>query len=373
MKKHFLTVSFQLIAFLLVGQELIIDSIILNSINEAKIPGIAICKIDSSKVKWKKYFGLADIENGELINSETVFLTSSVSKTVTSAALMKLYGEGKLRLDDDINRYLKFKVFNPNFPEENITIGHLLRHRSSIIDNYQYLMPFWNKSTGDSNIALELFLREYLDLEGENFLPESNFDKNKPGSRFNYSNVGFALIGLLVQEISGMPFNTYCEQNIFNELGMNSSKWHLKDLNEKHIAKQYVYNDSTNIFDFVGFSGFPDYPAGQLRMTLSDYSNFITCWMNNGNRNGKQIFSPAAIEELTPIDFTLGLGFFTWFLYSPSKEEIIYSHFGSDKGSFSFVGYNPWTGKGIIVFVNGTVNRDKRQIVYNLIDRLYNE
>lgn len=366
------TILFITVSVLGYSQPISLDSLLFNSMKEANIPGMAISKIDSGQVSWEKYSGYSDIENKVHVTPKTSFLLSSVSKTITAAALMKLHGEGKLRLDDDISGYLDFDIKNPNFPTEKITFRHLLRHRSSINDNYQYLMPFWLENNGDSGVELKTFLRNYLTVEGENYNAE-NFTKAPPGSYFNYSNIGFALVGLLVQEISGIPFKDYCQKSIFDKLGMNNSKWFLEDLNKNIVAKQYQTDSSTNELEFVGFSGFPDFPAGQLRSTVKDYSNFLITWMNNGIWDNQQIFDPKSIFELTPADFMLGTGFHTWFLYNPSKEEIVYSHFGSDKGSFAFVAYNAWSKKAIIVIINSSVDDDKKRIVYDMIDKLYNE
>lgn len=355
------------------SQDKNIDSLIIQAMETANIPGIAIARIDSSRISWEKYFGYSDFEKQVPISKESTFLLSSVSKTITSAALMKLYGEGKLSLDDDINDYLNFKIINPNHPNQKITFRQLLRHRSSIKDNYQYLMPFWMNNQGDSDIELKKFIKEYLTPEGMNYSAEGNFDNAPPGAYFNYSNIGFALIGLLIEEITEMPFNKYCEEVIFKELEMSNSKWFLSDLEESKTAKQYEFNESKDEFDFVGFSGFPDYPAGQLRSTINDYSKFLMTWMNFGKWNEKQIFSPLAINELTPPDFMLGVGFHTWFLYTPSKDEIIYSHFGSDKGSFAFTAFNPRRKKAIAVFINGSIDKEKNKIVYEMIEDLYNK
>jgi len=352
------------------SQENLVDSLILKTMKSANIPGIAIAKIDSAKVSWERYHGIADFNTKSPINKKSIFLISSVSKTITSAALMKLHGDRLLNLDDDINDYLDFSVRNPNHPDEKITFRQLLRHRSSIKDNYQYLMPFWTTNSGDSDIELKQFLKNYLTSDGKNY--NSNFDKNRPNDYFNYSNVGFALIGLLIEEISGMPFNKYCEEKIFGELEMKNSKWFLKNLDINNVARQYEFDKSKEEYNLVGYSGFPDYPAGQLRTTLKDYTNFLITWMNYGKWKGKEVFNPFSIYELTPSDFMLGIGFHTWFLYNPSKEEIVYSHYGSDKGSFAFTAYNAWTKKGVVVFINSSVEKDKSKFIYDLINILYN-
>jgi CubicO group peptidase (beta-lactamase class C family) len=349
------------------GQKSNIDSIISNSIRASHTVGLAAGLIDSGKLKWEGYYGYQNLDKNEQVNFQSIFMLASVSKTITAAALMQLYAKGKFKLDDDINKYLPFKVRNPGFPNIPITFRQLLRHRSSIEDNYDYLNQFWKVNNGDPKLPLNEFLRNYLAKTGAHYNEEHNFLKQKPGSNFSYSNVGYALIGLLVEKISGTTFDKYCNDNIFKPLDMESTSWYLKGLDTNKIAIPYSYSDSIKKNIPYRFGGYPDYPAGQLRTTLSDLSHFLIAWTQKGKWMNKQVFNNDAIQTLTPDDFSLG--WHNWFIYALDTEHLMYSHSGGDNGVSNYLLFD--TRKGIIILTNGE-NYDYFEW-RKLIENIYNQ
>lgn len=331
------------------GQKGDIDTSINNWLKESHTTGLAACLIDSGKLKWTGYYGYQNVDKGVAVNPQTIFMLASVSKTVTAAALMKLYSQGKFNLDDDINQYLPFKVRNLYFPVIPITFRQLLKHRSSLKDNYEYLNRFWKVNNGDPTIPLHEFLSNYLIPVGKHFNKEQNYLNSKPGSTFSYSNIGFALIGFLVERISGNSFDKFCDENIFKPLQMESTSWYLKGLDTTKIAIPYSYSDSLKKNIPYRFGGYPDYPAGQLRTTLTDLSHFLIAWSNSGKWNNVQVFDPNAIQQLTPTDFSLSWS--TWFIYILDTEHLMYKHDGGDNGVSNNILYDD--RKGVIILTNG--------------------
>jgi CubicO group peptidase (beta-lactamase class C family) len=329
-----------------------IDSFFINSLKESHTVGLAVCLIDSGSMKWAGYYGYQNISKSIPVNAQTIFMLASVSKTITAAALMKLYSKGRFKLDDDINSYLPFKVRNPNFPKIPITFRQLLKHRSSIQDNYEYLNQFWKFNNGDPTLPLNEFLRNYLIKTGAHFNKDHNFSKEKPGSNFLYSNIGYALIGFLVERISGVSFDKYCNDSIFKPLSMENSSWYLKGLDTNKIAIPYSYSDSLKKNIPYKFGGYPDYPAGQLRTTLVDLSHFLIAWTQKGKWMNKQVFDSDAIQTFAPDDFSLG--WHTWFIYALDTEHLMYSHSGGDNGVSNYILFDP--KKGIIILTNGEDN-----------------
>jgi CubicO group peptidase (beta-lactamase class C family) len=336
---------------IVIGQNINIDSFFNQQIKQLHIAGMAACAINNGKVVWRGYYGYQDINRKIPVDSQTIFMLASVSKTVTAAALMQLFSKGKFNLDDNINQYLPFKIKNPNFPNNQITFRQLLRHRSSIIDNYDYLNQFWEINKGDPTITLGKFLKEYLAAEGENFNKEKNFAKDRPGTSFSYSNIGYALIGYLVECISKMPFDKYCNENIFKPLNMNDTAWYLKSLDTSKIAKPYYFSDSLQQYVSYGFGGFPDYPAGELRTTLNSFSHFLIGWTQDGKWNNTSVFDSVAVQTLTPSDFSLG--WHTWFIYVLDNEHLGYSHEGGGGGASTYTLFSD--KMGIILLTNGEI------------------
>lgn len=331
------------------------------------VVGLSAAVIDSGKITWTGYYGYQNIEQKKPVTSQTLFAIASSSKTVTAAALMQLYGKGKFKMDEDINKYLPFKVANPNYPNTPITFAELLRHRSAIRDNIDYLGQFWLVNKGDPTLALGPFLKDYLTVAGKNYDAKKNFFNEKPDSAFHYSNIGIALAGYLVERIAGMPFDKYCKQNIFTPLEMNTSAWYIKDLDTNNLAMPYDYSDSLKRFVKLGFGGYPDYPAGTLHTNASQLANFLISWTQDGKFNNKQVFKQSAVQLLTPTE--TNLGYFTWFLNGTEKGELIYNHNGGDSGVMSFIAFNPKTKKGMIFIMNSLL--DSRDAFKKLINLIY--
>jgi len=142
MKCPLLLVVFPLLAGLAYAQTSKVDSLVLWKLKELHVPGLAAAKVENGQVSWTRYYGLQDIEPKIPVSGSTVFHIASISKTVTAAAVMQLEAKGYFKLDEDVNRFLPFRVANPSFPAAPITFRQLLRHRSSIADNMDYLLPF---------------------------------------------------------------------------------------------------------------------------------------------------------------------------------------------------------------------------------------
>lgn len=352
------------------GQKPGIDSFINNEMQRLHIPGFAAVAIDSNKIVWKGYYGYQNMEKNIPVTERTLFMIASTSKTVTAAALMQLYALGKFRLDDDINQYLDFKVVNPGYPKSPITFRQLLRHRSSIADNGDYLGQFWNINKGDPTIPLHVFLKDYLSSTGNHYDKAKNFYHYAPNAEFNYSNIGIALIGYLVERIAGEPYDKFCKKNIFEPLGMNRTAWFLRDVDSMDVAMPYHYSDSLHIYSPYGYGGYPDYPAGELRTSAEQFAHFLLAWTNHGVWNNRQVLDSSAIQTLTPADFNLG--FHTWFLYGTEKGTLLYCHNGGDLGVTTFISYNPKDKKGIIFLTNGEIDSGEhfREIINGIYSRV---
>jgi CubicO group peptidase (beta-lactamase class C family) len=331
-----------------------LDSTIKQQMALYHLAGLAACTITDGKISWSGYYGFQNIEQKKPVTKQTLFMIASTSKTITAAALMQLYGDGKFKMNDDINKYLPFKVINPKNPSTVITFGQLLRHRSSIRDNLGYMGPFWTVNKGDPVLPLPQFLKDYLSVGGKNYSATKNFYNEKPDSAYHYSNIGIALAAYLVERITGMPFDQYCKKYIFTPLQMDNTAWFLKDLDSNQVAMPYRYSYSLKQYVKLGYGGYPDYPAGELRTSAEQLANFLVAWTQNGKFNDKQVFKRDAIQLLTPDDNRLG--YYTWFLYGTDRGTILYYHNGGDNGVCTAMLFDPKNKKGVILLINGEID-----------------
>ena len=253
-----------------------LDDYIINEMETKHIPGLSAAIVSDTDVIWQGAYGFADIQQNIIVTNETLFKIGSVSKTITATALMQLYEQELFDLYDPINDYLPYSVIHPSYPSTPITFHMLLTHSSGIIDNWSYLFHY----VGDAPISFQTFLMEYLLPGGDYYDADGNFGSWEPGTSWSYTNIGVALIGYLVEVISGMNFTEYVQTNMFYFLDMNESGWYLRDLNISHIAMPY-YWDGSNYIPY-GHIGWVDVPAGDLRTSPGQLIHFLTMFINQG-------------------------------------------------------------------------------------------
>ncbi|MHB1329116.1 MAG: serine hydrolase domain-containing protein [Gemmatimonadales bacterium] len=171
-------------------------------------PGCAVGISRDGRVELARGYGLADLESGALIGPVTIFNIGSTSKQFVTYAIQLLVDEGKLRLDDDVRRYI------PELPDLGgpIRVSHLVHHTSGLRD-YASLLSMIGWRGGDQfDEARALAL-----VAGQRRL---NFE---PGTRFLYSNTGYLLLATIVTRVSGQPWETFAAERIFAPLGMTRS------------------------------------------------------------------------------------------------------------------------------------------------------
>lgn len=305
---------------------------------EASLPSFAVCIVNEDSIMWRYHYGMADIERNRPSNEETIYTVASVSKLVTATAVMQLVESGQLDLDEDINTYLNFEVRNPGFPDAPITSRMLLSHRSGLSAPASGSDPtFYTPFEQETAPELGAWLEEYITRGVA-------WTSNSPGSAENYSNHGAALLGYIVERISGLDFRVYCVQNIFAPLGMHSTSFDLNDLNSDKMA--IPYHNSTHFQYSV-----PYYPATSLKTTINDFAKFAMMYINRGTFKGTEILKSETVDEMLRIQnsgSSLGM---LWWTYAAGWK----GHAGAYVGSTAFVEINNSSRKrGVIMFINKT-------------------
>jgi CubicO group peptidase (beta-lactamase class C family) len=336
-----------------------VDDFIQNEMQTKHIPGLSAAIVIDDDIVWKNAYGYANIQKNKHVDNDTLFKIGSVSKTITATALMQLYEQEYFNLNDPINNYLSFNVIHPLYPSKDITFHMLLTHSSGINDNWEYMFNF----VGDSPIPFQTFLEEYLVPGGMYYDENNNFCTWEPGTSWRYSNIGVALIGYLVEVISGLNFTLYCENNVFNPLDMYESGWYLRDLDESNIAMPYHWNGTG--YEPYGHIGWIDVPAGDLRTSPSQLINFLSMYIKNGSYNSQEILNSSTVNMmLSPqLPFNQNLGLIWWKNYIGDR--IVWGHGGSDFGARAKMHFDPETKVGVVIFINGEVN------TYQILDMLF--
>jgi len=325
------------------------DEYIQDEMNIQKIPAISILIFEENAIKYEKYFGKSNLSQNTPLKFDDIFLLASISKVVTATALLQLQEDGLFSLDDKINDYLPFNVSVPNQSTE-ITFRMLLTHTSGIADGSALDNQYYYGE--DSPIPLESFLQDYLVPGGQFYNSSENFHDYEPGTEHEYSNVGSALIGLLVEKISNKGFNTYCKENIFQPLGMSHTFWRLDESIQSNYTIVQPYKYENNQFEAIQHYTFTDYPNGGLRSSAQDMFKLLTAFVQDGISNNFQLLSSSTINSMiTPqilsIDNEVGLHIFIM-----DAESGLWGHDGGEEGVATIMAFNPITKVGVIVFAN---------------------
>jgi CubicO group peptidase (beta-lactamase class C family) len=294
------------------------------SIKDKQIAGAVTMVVRHGKVAWLKPQGMLDREAGKAMPADAMFRICSMTKPITSVAVMMLYEEGKFQLGDPISKYLPefkspkvlVKPANGSVPysipaTREITIRDLLRHTSGLTYN-------WNADLGkmydDANLATGLLEYDGTIADNVKRLAAQPLLFN-PGERWEYS-LGVDVLGRLVEVVSGMPLDEFFRKRIFEPVGMKDTYFYPPQEKVSRLAVAY------GIFDEKGLTRFPDKPVteglltydasypiagpkklfsggGGLVSTAEDYARFCLMILDNGTVNGKRLLSRKTVELMT--------------------------------------------------------------------------
>jgi len=318
------------------------------------IPALATLIFNGNNILHESYLGKSNIEQDILLENDHLFLLASVSKVITATALLQLYDDGLFNMDDNVSDYLPFDVAHPDY-NRAITFRMLLTHTASIADNWDVIDEHYFYGE-DSPVALAFFIENYLEPNGEHYSYYDNFYDFEPGTDYEYTNIGNALIGVLVEEISGMDFNSYCKQNIFEPLGMTNTFWKLNEINGT-IAQPYDYEGNSN--QAIGHYTNTDYPNGGLRSTARDLHKLLAAFAAGGTLNGFEVLKPATVANMVSAQISNINNDTGWHMFKLNNPYNLWGHDGGEQGVATIMTYNPATKVGAVVLCNqGMANLD---------------
>lgn len=352
-----------------------IDNFIEQKINESGIVGLGAAIIVDNSVVWIKGYGYADKDNKRLFTPNTIMNIGSISKTITGACLMHAVEDKRLSLDEDINNYISFKVINPFFPEEKITLRNLATHTSGITDQ----SPLYGNTYyygGDSTEPLGEFLKNYFEPNGTYYKRE-NFLNAKPGSLYKYSNIAAGLAGYIAEIATGQKLNEYSKEFIFDPLQMEDTGWFFSEI--KLTNHSMLYDKKTDTIKNIKLYGLTTYPDGGVRTSVSDLSKFFICLLNGGEFKGARILKKESVEEMVKFQFTKSSkpeninlaeqnsGIF----WSVKSNGTRIGHAGGDPGVSTKMYYDPSKKVGVILFMNTSLSEEDMKKFVSIYDELW--
>lgn len=261
-----------------------IDTYIKTGMQNARIPGLALAIVQEDKIIHMKGFGIAG-PDGRQVTPQTPFLIGSVSKSFTALAIIQLKEAGKIDLDAPVQRYLPWFKIADEAASATISVRHLLNQTSGFPESAGQ-RTLADGYSGDD--ALEREIRSY----------QSIHPTHTAGSVMQYSNANFNILGMIVQAVSGQPYETYIQDHILDPLGMHNSF--------TSITEGRQYGLATGYRKWFGYS-FPalnlpyprgHIPSGYLISSAEDLAHYTIAQLNDGLFKGRSVLSPEGMALL---------------------------------------------------------------------------
>ena len=306
--------------------EAFVDGVVKTNMKSSHSPSGVVAVMKNGKMIFSKGYGFLDVENRIPVDPETtLFRIGSVSKLFTWVAVMQQVEQGNLDLDADVNQYLKSFQIDDSWPGQPVTLRHIMTHTAGFDESV-----FGHLILDDASRIIP------LDQSLAKYQPQR---VNAPGQHTAYSNWATALAGLIVSNVSGVPFNDYIQRNIFDVLGMKNASFAepLPPELDANMAKAYSYTDGRyNEQNYEIISNFG--PAGAAAVSAHDMSIFARALLNGGALDGRRILKAETLQQMIDEGFThdervrgMGLGFLKRRFGPPDFE-----NFGHDGGTSRF-------------------------------------
>jgi CubicO group peptidase (beta-lactamase class C family) len=265
--------------------EAFLDELLRKEMEGNHIAGAAVSVVKDGKLLFAKGYGYADVDRKIPVDSEhTLFRVGSVGKMFTWTAVMQLVEQGKLDLNADINTYLDFRI--PDTYPQPITLKHLLAHTSGLEE------VWFGSGVSDPNDLVPA--REWL-------VSHMAARVHPPGDSAGYSNFNAVLAGYIVARVSGMPYEEYIQEHIFNPLGMAHStvRSPLPPDLSAYASVGYTYQNGA-------FQAFPDYiaqpaglPSGMHQVSVADMARFMIAHLQGGHYSDGTIAEARILKDTT--------------------------------------------------------------------------
>ena len=358
-------------------QERNINRAIEGVIDQFDIVGISAAIVQDGQIVYNQSFGYQDLETKTPLANDHMMRIASISKSFTATALMQQVERGRISLDDDVSDLIGFTIRNPHHPDVPITLRMVLSHTASIRDKEDY------------------FTLDHINPAVYGDCAESYFDY-KPGTGYNYSNLGLNLAGTILEKVSGVRFDQYVKDSIITPLGLTGGH-NVDCLDQTKFASlytrrngQYVKSDAYGSVAhrlpnyIMGYSAPMFSPTGGVKISAHDLALYMIMHMNYGQLNGVRIISEASSRTMqTPV----------WYIQNPGEDQYglclkefvnmvdderylqpgqhPVGHTGSAYGLRSIMIWSPADRWGIVAMISGYTWQKDKDLLHTLVNAIY--
>lgn len=369
------------------------DDFISALINENGIPGVAIAVINDQKLEKLEGYGFADIAEDRKMTGDTPINIASISKPIMGIVILQMAERDMLDLEEDVNAYLPFKVDNPHFSDEKITLRNLATHTSGIAD-FCDVNDF--TSGLDAPTPLVDHLNGLLAADGLRYQGGKYFLKIRPGEQREYSNLGAGVAGAVAETVSGKSLNELSQQGIFKPLGMTRTSWLLRDFPIGQLATRYdveqciawtgicadtespvanyliskVFNPPADFKRLKAYPqyGNPNYPDGGVHSSASDLAKLAMSILDKGAYKGGALLQQSSFEDMLRLQLPRQLSERQRFFWR--DKDGMTGHSGSDLGIYSSLYFDREAGDAVIILMNRTPDAKTEEAMRQIMGRI---
>ena len=341
------------------------DRYVAKAAAEWRIPALAIAVVKDDSVVFAKGYGVLQKGSAQPADEHTRFAIGSTTKAMTAASLAMLVDEGKLKLDDPVTKYIpELQLYDP-WATRELTIRDLLTHRSGLPGTDLFWASNWNYSQAD-------IIRRLRYIQ-----PSASFR-----SQWQYHNVLYALNGVIIERVSGMPWEQFVKARIFAPLGMNETEPLVSMITGKpNVAVPHaLINDTVAIVPVRSTDGVAS--AGSVWSSVSDMAKWMQFVIDSGRVGNKRLIQQRTFAEMVtpqiqapmeeypalqlakPDFFSYGLG---WFIQDYRGQQV-WMHTGSINGLCAIIGIEPNKRLGVYVLENLDHAELRHGLMYSVFD-----
>jgi CubicO group peptidase (beta-lactamase class C family) len=345
------------------------DKYVAKAAADWRVPALAIAVVKDDSVVFAKGYGVLQKGTSQPANEHTRFAIGSTTKAMTAASIAMLVDEGKLRLDDPVTKYIPELQLSDPWVTRELTIRDLLTHRSGLPGVDLFWASGWKYSQADM-------------IRGLRYIkPTASFR-----SEWQYHNVLYALNGVIIERVSGMPWEQFVKKRIFEPLGMNETEPLVSMIMGKpNVAVPHaLINDSVAVVPVRSTD--PVASAGSVWSSVSDMAKWVRFVIDSGRVGNKRLIQQKTFAELVtpqiqapmqeypalqlakPDYFSYGLG---WFIQDYRGQQV-WMHTGSINGLCAIIGIEPNKRLGVYVLENLDHAELRHGLMYSVFDLFEN-
>jgi CubicO group peptidase (beta-lactamase class C family) len=331
-----------------------LESFIFDQLSETKLPGLSVTVVKGDEVMWSRGFGFRDLAHGLAATPHTLYAIASVTKSFTCIAIMQLQEQGKLDLQDPIDIHIPFKLQSGG---EDVRIWHLMSHASGI-PALAYAESVIRSAIGAGEHWLPI--ASYSDLV--TFMEDAAaWAVAKPGERWFYLNEGYVLLGYIIEQVSGLPYQEYIRRHIFEPLGMKRSLFAKEEVEkDQDVATPYIITRDlerkASVYPYGAISS-----DGGIISNALDLARYVSMCLNGGQYQGSRLLRRESIEAMqtarvrTPVEGSFGEQGYGYGLgITPDfYGRKLIGHGGNVGVATAYIGFIPEENVGIALLANG--------------------